>query len=105
MAEFFLGATTALIGSRIIGRLRARGQPVVYTYNLQACRLCGCRSVSRQEAAAMGLAQALPVETVYPSTMVRRPYGLRPQYGYRYYDGYIPTPAYIYRGRRVRPFY
>lgn len=99
--------------SFFFGRLGRR--PVVYTYRLQACRVCGCRSVSEQEAANIGFMSTLPVEAAYFPTPTppyaprgappapRRPYGYRQPYGYRYYDGY--APAYMYRGRRTRPFY
>jgi len=98
---FFLGALAGAAGYWMLSRRRMRTQPVVYTYTLQACRLCGCRNVRPQEAASMGLAPSLPVEALYPPTVQRRPFGYRQPYGY--YDGYIP--AYTYRGRRIRPFY
>jgi len=96
--------------------LFGRQRQVVYTYRLQACRVCRCRNASEEEAVNLGLMQTLPIEAVYqpvysPTSYTprgaplaqRRPYGYRQPYGYRFYDG--TTSAYTYRGRRTRPFY
>jgi len=83
--------------SFLFGRSR-RQQPVVYAYQLRACRVCRCRDVNPQDAASMGYMPIIPVEQIYPQAMQYQPFGRRYQYGYG-------TSMFAPRGRRVRPFY